>query len=279
MRTRPLIASIAAIAAWLAGSAQAETIAGWDFSQYMGDGSFVKDLSLVPSNTLEANYSHRAAAPGAGPGAGIFGTAYFDGSFGSTSVNPNAISPALVPTAALRNGSLQSNLRAPGYSDTQVSPPVLARGYADFDTKSALKGAGQPLFNRLSLTAPTSVQAVFKADLGAPPPPTHHWEVSLGGRTFSGGSSLGVEFSSDGISYSPMATFPLTTNDSQFSAPLVAAVGNTAFVRLSLNPAGGQPVIDNVSVNLLPEPSMSLQAVAGVLTLFTCSCIDRRRRR
>jgi hypothetical protein len=270
MRTRTLIASIASMVVCLAGSAQAasETIAGWDFSQYMGDGSFVKDLSLVPSNTLDANYSNRAAAPGAGPPAAPFGTAYFDGSNGSTSVNPNAVSPALVPTAALRNGSLHSNLRAPGI-----------KGYADFDSKTGVKGAGQPLFNRLSMTAPAAVDAVFKADLGAPPPASHHWELSLGGRTFSGSSSLDVEFSSDGISYSPMATFNLTSTDTAFKAPLVAAVGNTAYVRLGLNPAGGQPIVDNVAVMLVPEPGAFVQAAGSLLTLALCHGIASRRRR
>jgi hypothetical protein len=267
MRTRTLIASIASMVVCLAGSAQAETIAGWDFSQYMGDGSFVKDLSLVPSNTLEANYSNRAAAPGAGPPAAAFGTAYFDGSNGSTSVNPSALSPALVPTAALRNGSLHSNLRAPG----------AVKGYADFDSKTGVKGAGQPLFNRLSMTATAGVDAVFKADLGAAPPSLHHWEVSLGGRTFDGSSSVDVEFSPDGITYSPMTTFNLTTTDTRFSAPLVGAVGSTAFVRLGLDPSGGQPVIDNVAVVLLPEPSGTVQAATGLSALALFYCIRRRR--
>ena len=270
MRTRPLIASIASIVIWLAGSAQAatETIAGWDFSQYMGDGSFVKDLSLVPSNTLGANYSNRVAAPGAGPAAAIFGTAYFDGSNGSTSVNPNAVSPDLVPTAALFGGSLRSNLSGPA-----------APGYASFDAMTGVKAGGQPLFNLLSMTARSAVDAVFKADRGAAPPPSHHWEVSLGGRTFSGSSSLDVEFSSDGISYSPMTTFNLTTTDTRFSAPLVAAVGNTAYVRLGLNPAGGQPIIDNVAVVLVPEPEAAFGALAGLGTLAICHGVARRRRR
>jgi hypothetical protein len=269
MRTRTLIASIASMVVCLAGSAQAasETIAGWDFSQYMGDGSFVKDLSLVPSNTLDANYSNRAAAPGAGPPAAAFGTAYFDGSNGSTSVNPSAVSPALVPTAALRNGSLHSNLRAPG-----------AKGYADFDSRTAVKGAGQPLFNRLSMTAPAAVDAVFKADLGAPPPPSHHWALSLGGRTFDGSSSLDVEFSSDGISYSPMTAFNLTATDTLFTFPMAAAVTDKAYVRLSLDPSGGQPIIDNVAVILLPEPGAPLQAASALLGLALCHRIRRRRR-
>jgi hypothetical protein len=233
----------------------------------MGDGSLIKDLSLVPSNTLAANYSNRAAAPGAGPPAAAFGMAFFDGSNGSTSVNPNALSPALVPTAALRNGSLHSNLRAPG-----------APGYADFDSKTGVKGAGQPLFNRLSMTATAAVDAVFKADRGAAPPSLHHWEVSLGGRTFDGSSSVDVEFSPDGISYSPMGTVNLTTSDTGFRVPLVAAVGNTAYVRLGLNPAGGQPVIDNVAVVLVPEPTAAFGALASLLTLALCHRVSTRRR-
>ncbi len=259
MRTRPLIASIVV---WLAASAQAATVAGWDFSQYATDGSLVKDLSLVPSNTLAANYSNSASAPGAGPAAAAFGTLYFDGSFGSTSVDPN--SPGFLPSAA--RGSLESNRSAPG-----------APGYVDFDSKNELKVAGQPLFNRLSMTAPEPVQAVFRAQLGGAPPPTHHWELSLGGRTFAGSSDVGVEFSADGIAYSPMTTFNLTTSDTPFSAPLVAALTDTAYVRVSLDPSGGQPIIDNVAVVLLPEPSMALQAPAALLTLAVLYRLRRRR--
>ena len=265
MRTRPLIAAIASIAVWLAGPAQAGTAAGWDFSQYATDGSLVKDLTLVPSNTLAANYSNTAAAPGAGPPAAAFGTLYFDGSFGSTSVDPNSLSPGFLPSAAL--GSLASNLGAPA-----------APGYVTFDSKVALKVAGQPLFNPLSMTAPQAVLAVFKADLGGAPPPSHHWEVSLGGRTFSGTSDLDVEFSTDGVSYSPMTTFNLTPADTAFSFPMVAAVTGTAYVRLGLDPSAGQPVIDNVAVILLPEPSMALQAPVALLALGLLHRFRLRRR-
>ncbi len=267
MRTRPLITSIATIVVWLAGSAQAETIAGWDFSQYIGDGRMITSGALIPSNTLGANYSSRAAAPGAGPPAAVFGTAYFDGSFGSTSVDPTSANPALVPSAALTGGSLASNRSAPE-----------APGYVPFDARTALQSAGQPFFSLIGVTAPQSALAVFSADLGVAPPPSNHWELSLGGRTFSGSSAVDVEFSTDGISYSPMTTFNLTTTDTRFSAPLTAAVTDTAFVRVSLDPSVGQPIIDNVAIVLLPEPSSTIQAATGLLFLGSCHIVGRRRR-
>ena len=74
-----------------------------------------------------------------------------------------------------------------------------------------------------------------------------------------------------------MATFGLTTTDTLFSAPLVAAVTNSAYVRLSLDPTAGQPIIDNVAVILLPEPGLALQIPAALLTLGVLHRLRRRR--
>ena len=268
MRTTLPIALIASSVLTLAGLAQAETIAGWDFSQYAASCSFAKDTTLVPSDTLEANYSNRIAAPGVGPTAASFGTLYLNGSFGSTNVDETSQNPALVPTQSAP-GSLASNLSAP----TSGGP-----GYDPFDAQSSLTAAGQDYFNLISMTATAPVLPVFEALLGAPPAPLKHWELSLGGKTFSGTSTVGVEFSSDGVSYSPMTTFNLTTTDAQLSAPLMAAVTDKAYVRLSLDPSGGQqPILDNVAIVLLPEPSATAQAVASVLSLALFHRIRRRR--
>ena len=57
-----------------------------------------------------------------------------------------------------------------------------------------------------------------------------------------------------------MATFDLTDEETRFSTPLVAAVTDTAYVRLTRDPSVGQPIIDDVAVIRLPEPSMAIQA-------------------
>ena len=58
MKTRSFVNSLAAIAAaaLVSGSAQAAMIAGWDFSQYAGDGLLSVDGASF-TTTLPANYS------------------------------------------------------------------------------------------------------------------------------------------------------------------------------------------------------------------------------
>jgi len=264
MRTRLPIALIAASVLTIAGLAQAETIAGWDFSQYAASGSFAKDTTLVPSDTLEANYSNRIAAPGAGPTAASFGTLYLNGTFGSTDVDETSQTPALVPTQSAP-GSLTSNLNAPTSGGL---------GYDPFDSQGSLTTAGQDFFNLISLTATAPVLPVFEALIGGPPTPLTHWVLTLGGRSFSGTSAVGVEFSWDGVTYSPITTVNLTTADTLFTVPLSAAITDRAYVRLNLNPSGGQPIIDNVA---LPEPSTTAGAVACLLTLAIFHRIRRSR--
>lgn len=267
MKTKRLaIASITclAVSAFAAGSTAASTIAGWDFSQWASDGAlFTDSMTMTLRNTLEANYSDLDPSDGAGVESAGFGTLYFDGQFGSTSVNQFAFPPDFAPTAAA-GGSLTSNLDAPAVAGA-------------FNSFTILLAEGQDFGQDLAMTAAAPLSVVFKAEIGSPPPTLNHWELSLGARTFDGTSDLDVEFSTDGISYSPMTTFNLTPDDTRFSAPLMAAVTDTAFVRLTLDPSFGQPIIDNVAVILLPEPSMALQAPFALLTLGVFHRIRRRR--
>jgi hypothetical protein len=100
MKRKLLVAAIASVAAAFAGSAHAEMIAGWDFSQYVGDASLVKDFSFVPSNTLNSNYSDLDPTFGAGAESAAFGNLYFDGTHGSTFVNPGSATPQIWPRRA-----------------------------------------------------------------------------------------------------------------------------------------------------------------------------------
>ena len=90
--------------------------------------------------------------------------------------------------------------------------------------------------------------------------------LSFGGKTFSGTSSVGVDFSVDGASYTPVTTAALTTSDNRFSIPLTASQSRFGLVRLSLDPSLGQPIIDNVAIEatFVPEPGMGLLLVAGI---------------
>ena len=56
MKIRSLLSSISlvAIAAFVSAPAQATMVAGWDFSQYLGDGALIVDGANL-TNTLSAN--------------------------------------------------------------------------------------------------------------------------------------------------------------------------------------------------------------------------------
>jgi hypothetical protein len=287
------MASLAAVSALLvlgAGAAGAETVAGWDFSQYRGDGS------LTPfGSTLPANYSDLDPTFNAGAESAAVGTLYFDGSFGSTSTSTD-----FLPTAGSMNcqrrpfgiavgpeGCAVPNVDGPVRSNRNEPWP----GGVSFDAHSVLRAEGQAFQNLLAMQATDGVDVVFEADLGAGS--LGNWEVSFGARVVSGngddGGALGcdpagavecsstvtVEFSPDGSAYTSFGSVVLTTDDTRYSVPLAAGASSTGYVRLGLTPgAGGAlPVVDNVAITAVPEPGMLLMLLAGILGL---SILPRR---
>jgi hypothetical protein len=264
MKRTVLIAWIASLAASaVAGSAQATMIAGWDFSQYFGDGLLSVDGATF-TDTLDANYSDLDPTNNAGAESAAFGTLYLNGQFGSTAVPVGSGTEQILP--ADLPGSLVSNLNAP-----------LGGAGQPFDSLTILASEGQPFTNTLAMIANAALSIVFEADLTSVAPFGTDWSISFGGKTSSGGSSVGVEFSTDGVAYSPFGAVNLTTTDTLFSVNLGAAGTDRAFVRLSFNPAGNQqPIIDNVAVNatLVPEPTTALLCSLGLIGL----AISGRRR-
>lgn len=221
------------------GAAHAATIAGWDFSQYVGDQILITD-GVNPTNVLAANYSALDPTAGAGLESAAYGTMFINGLHGSTLINPDPSgTPAYIPTA----GSLVSNITAPLPG-------------AQFDSLALLLSEGQPFANELAMTARGLADVVFQATTGASSQHASNWGLSFGGKTFSGTSSVGVSFSLDGTSYSSPTSVSLTTTDTPFLVSFGPITADTLFVRLSLTPANGQPIIDNVSLNatLVPEP-------------------------
>ncbi len=264
MKTK-LLTLLASAAVALTGAlpAHAAMVAGWDFSQYFADGILSIDGNSY-TDTLSANYADLDPTQGAGAESAGFGTLYLNGQFGSTNVQAGSGSEPILPSGAV-GGSLSSNLDAPGGLGGSLS----------FDTHSILAFEGQAYTNFLALTATDAANVVFAANLSAVPETGSNWSVSFGARTFSGAGSVGIAFSTDGISYTSAGSVALSTLDTLYSVTLGAAASDLAFVKLSLAAPGaggaGQAFIDNVAVNAtlsaIPEPGTALLCGLGMAGL------------
>ena len=240
-------------------------IAGWDFSQYFDVGALSTDGATF-TDTLHANYSDLDPTLGAGAESAAFGTMYMNGVNGSSNVGPllgSGLEP-LQPTAAT-GGSLVSNLTAPGG--------------VDFDSFTVLVAEGQAFANPLAMIASAAVSVVFGADLNSVPVIGSNWSLSFGARTFSGNSTLVVEFSTDGVNFAPAGpALNLNAIDTPYLVNLGPTTSNNAYVRLTFNPSGiNQPIIDNVGIHadvMVPEPSTAL---LGSLGLVGLALAGRRR--
>jgi hypothetical protein len=244
MKTNLIRNTLGAVALSLTvtGSAQAAMIAGWDFSQYVAPGELTQNF-IDYTNTLGANYSNLDATSGLGPDSAVFGVLYFDGSFGSTNVNPTSLPTAVTPASL----SLASNINA----------PVTGGGVLPFNSFESLIDQGQEYATDLQFQIQSAVSFVLAAYTTTIPGLGSDWSVSFGGQTDSGTSTIGIEFSTDGINFTPFGTQTLTTLDSQFSVPLGDLPSEAAFVRFNVNPTGAGTRIDNVALNgsvVVPEP-------------------------
>jgi hypothetical protein len=260
------IKALAAILAttFVAGQAQAITVAGWGFHQYFTSGGLVSTEDNTGQTTsLNADFSDLDPTFAAGLESAAFGTLFFDGSFGSTAVDPAAFPASFSPSAAV-GGSLVSN--------------PTTEGSAFFN------GAGTDgiMFSELGFSGNFAMQAasattvVFAADLGSDPNEGANWGLQFAARTFSGAGSIEVEFSTDGVNFSVIGTETLSAVDSGFSVALGATQADEAYVRLSLS-AGA--FLDNVEITAdlaapVPEPVTALLGLTGVLGL---GVMGRRR--
>jgi len=216
-----------------AGTAQADLIAGWDFSQYFVAGRLTLDgTSYV--NTLSANY---------GDGSG---TMFVDGTAGSTNVDPT-------PTTA---------------SAVIPAPRVVGRAShaSTADYTGAVTGGGSLLPSRpefLGLLAGSASTVVFQA---SPVAEGKNWEVSFGGETLSGAGNVTVSIDTncDGANEatgSPIALGTDTGADTQTESFLDGLTTQACF-QFAMD-AG--TVIDNVAIEAVPvpEPAMVLGLAAG----------------
>jgi hypothetical protein len=249
---KTLISSLAAlgISVLSAGAANATTVAGWDFSQYLAPGALTIN-GVDGTNVLNANYSNLDPTGGAGAESAAYGKMFMDGSFGSTNVDPFGAA-VLVPDA----GSLASNLSPSGI------PP--------FDTFTVLVDEGQQFTNLLSMKAVSAVDVVFSGNLSTSVLTGQGWSLSLGGRTDSGTAVVGVSFSTNGSTYTSAGSFNLTTVDTPFSVALGAAAAQSDLMYVKLSFSGNVPTsIDNLALGAtlvqgVPEPVAAVLLGAGL---------------
>jgi len=252
-----------ALSVGITGSAQAVMVAGWDFSQYAGDGLFSIDGAEF-TNVLSANYSNLDPTFGAGAESAAFGTLFFNGTFGSTNVDPSTTS-TLNPTSP----SLVSNVNA----------PVAGGGPVPFDSYTVLLDEGQVFATDLSFQIQSVVSFVFAAYTNTIPGLGSDWSVSFGGQTGSGTSTVGIDFSTDGITYVNIGSRTLTNVDSAFTMSLAALPSEAAYVRFNVNPTGIGTRIDNLAINGTIVPPVPLPGTAVLLgtALAAFAAFGRRR--
>jgi hypothetical protein len=265
MKTKFIKTTLGSLALSIAitGSAQAALIAGWDFSQYAGDGLLSVDGAEF-TNVLSANYSNLDLTQGAGAESAAFGTFFFNGSFGSTNVDPSTTSIVLPASP-----SLASNVNA----------PVASGGPIPFDSYTVLLDEGQMFATDLSFQIASAVSFVFAAYTNTIPGLGSDWSVSFGGQTNSGTSTIGIEFSTDGIIYVPFGSRSINNVDTQFSISLGSLPSEAAYVRFNVDPTGVGTRIDNVAINGTIVPPVPLPSTIMLLgtALTAFAALGRRR--
>lgn len=268
MKSKLLVASAVALSVAMAGSpARADLIAGWDFSQWLGDGVPSIDGATF-ANVLSANYSSLDPTNGIGAESAAFGTMYSDGSFGSTPMPIDTGDGPYQPTSF----SLTSNFFPPGNNGIP------------FDQFGFLQLEGQLFTEALSMTAASVLSVVFEADLTSVPQVGTDWQLTFGGQTFGPvtgltGINVGIEFSTDGASFTPVGTVLITSLDTLYTVALGATPADKVQVRLNFLDApqgNNQAKIDNVAIGatLVPEPGTALLLGCGLTGLVVAG---RRR--
>ena len=251
-----------------AGEARAATmVAGWDFSQFFGEGFFSIDSTFVSVDTLDSNFSDLDTFDNIGRGVGseAFGTFFFDGSNGSTAVDPDDFTGRPITPFSL---SLESNLSAPTV------------GAGQFD--SITVGDGQEFDQLLSLKINDPVSLVFRADLTSVPEQGTDWVLSFGGVTREDTATVNVDFSTDGVNFGPiLAEETITDVDTRFEVALGSEVADMGFVRLNFSNVDfvQDARIDNVAITAttVPEPGAMALTLAGLAGVGLAGRWRRRR--
>ena len=268
MKSRLLAIAWGVAAISIGATAQADVIAGWDFSQYERPGDLAGGGStpVATNSVFDDN--------GAGSDAATIGTATIGG--GGT----------LLPTAGTgQNGSQDGVGYSPrGPITSNVSEPFLDTGKTAFDSFSILTDEGQAVANRFAMVADGSVVVDFEATM---PQSADGWAFSFGGKMLNGGGTDGGQISCSGSctttvdlrlstngggSFGAVQQVVLTPEDTRYQVtfPNSGTSSSNPVVRLAMTGSSGTglPVIDNAAIEgVLPEPGALAGLLAGALLL------------
>jgi len=268
--------ALTGVAAWvsIASTAQATAVAAWDFSQFLVSGQLTTETTFAVAQTLDANYSDLDPNKLGSP-ADQFGTMYLNGDFGSTSAG---LTGDFVPNSndlTLNNDALDDPLRLIGSNGSLAILDVI-----EGQEFTNMLGFG-PAITAADGNPGTGGTVVFGADLSSVPELGQDWSLSFAGLTVSGGTSeVGVEFSTDGVTFQSLDPFVLESNAAVFQTTALGGPTDEAFFRLTFTDSVSQtfPSIDNVAISatLVSEPTRDL-AMAGALLAVLGLYAHRRR--
>ena len=260
----------AASLALVTSPAHANTlISGFDGSQFFSSGGTVVDSTFANVGSFAAQFSELDTVAdtfsGLGPDSAPFGGSFWDGSFGSDNT---------LVTSFTAGTFTASSFNFQGSSSEITTPFTLQMSLQGTATSLVAEG-GQENGNLLGYIANDDLAVVFSGDLSSAGLVANDWFINLGANIASGSGSIGVEFSTDGTTYSPVDTFNLSAVETEFTSLTVTTPSDSAtgFFRLNL-PSGAN--IDNIAVfaEPIPEPGTALLVLTGLVGLSHAS---RRR--
>lgn len=240
-------------------------IAGWEFSQFtIGGFNSIGDTlgtggDFSQAGKLKSNYSELIAGSAAGgPLADAFGTAYYDGTNGSTSAGSlnssggDTVFPFAQPLSSLAS---------------QIDPP-----YGSSASENVLLSNGQTIYTDFGLQVNADNDIVFEAVAGYS---TTGWIFNIAYQTVSGnpgGQTLEFLYN-DGSGFTSFATRTVSATDTGFTQSIPALDGEQAvqiMVRVTGATETNAVMLDNVGIfaEAPAVPAISSSSAGGNLNIL-----------